>query len=79
MVKKENFAGKKEKSQEDASKLGQILLKAKLISREQLDDALKESKKKRKPLGEVLVQKKVISETITTVGTKYFDILSAIF
>jgi type IV pilus assembly protein PilB len=54
---------KKRKIEKDAPyKLGQILLKANLISRKQLEDALKESLKKDEPLGEVLVKNGAITE-----------------
>jgi type IV pilus assembly protein PilB len=54
---------KKRKIEKDAPyKLGQILLKANLISRKQLEDALKESLEKDEPLGEVLVKNGAITE-----------------
>lgn len=54
---------KKKKIEKDAPyKLGQILLKANLISRKQLEDALKESLKKDEPLGEILVKSGAITE-----------------
>ncbi len=54
---------KKRKTEKDAPyKLGQILLKANLISRKQLEDALKKSLEKDEPLGEVLVKNGAITE-----------------
>lgn len=62
------------------SKLGQLLIKNRLITEEQLEDALKEQEKSGKSLGRILVQKGVVSEGQLTavlaeqIGTEYVDL-----
>ncbi len=44
------------------SKLEKILLKSKIITKEQLDSAKKESKKTKKPFHQILINKRIVSE-----------------